>query len=150
MAAQKEDADSVLSYYKKLIALRKNPKFLETFTYGAFVPAYEKVPGIFAYKRLSEKDGKNILVIGNYGDSITFGQYIQTRYIETQAYFSATLYEIDIDNAQALRVERTHNGYYVVDIPNDDEGLVSVQYYDKTSSSNKDLYYYPLVVSGNS
>ena len=68
VAAQKEDADSVLSYYKKLIALRKNPKFLETFTYGAFVPAYEKVPGIFAYKRLSEKDGKNILVIGNYGD----------------------------------------------------------------------------------
>ena len=68
VAAQKEDADSVLSYYKKLIALRKNPKFLETFTYGAFVPAYEKVPGIFAYKRVSEKDGKNILVIGNYGD----------------------------------------------------------------------------------
>ncbi|MFR2606563.1 MAG: hypothetical protein ACLTAX_16180 [Waltera sp.] len=58
----------MLSYYKKLIALRKNPKFLETFTYGAFVPAYEKVPGIFAYKRVSEKDGKNILVIGNYGD----------------------------------------------------------------------------------
>ena len=43
-------------------------RILETFTYGAFVPAYEKVPGIFAYKRLSEKDGKNILVIGNYGD----------------------------------------------------------------------------------
>ncbi len=89
------------------------------------------------------------VLIGNYGDSITFGQYIQTQYIETQAYFSATLYEIDIDNAQALSVERTHNGYYVVDIPNGVEGLVSVQY-DNTSSINHNLYYYPFVISGNS
>ena len=104
----------------------------------------------YVWENFSTHEFAKQVLIGNYGDSITFGQYIQTRYIETQAYFSATLYEIDIDNAQALRVERTHNGYYVVDIPNDDEGLVSVQYYDKTSSSNKDLYYYPLVVSGNS
>ena len=104
----------------------------------------------YVWENFSTHEFAKQVLIGNYGDSITFGQYIQTRYIETQAYFSATLYEIDIDNAQALRVERTHNGYYVVDIPNDDEGLVSVQYYDKTSSSNKDLYYYPLVVSENS
>ena len=104
----------------------------------------------YVWENFSTHEFAKQVLIGNYGDSITFGQYIQTQYIETQAYFSATLYEIDIDNAQALHVERTHNGYYVVDIPNDDEGLLSVQYYDKTSSSNKDLYYYPLVVSGNS
>lgn len=103
----------------------------------------------YVWENFSTHEFAKQVLVGNYGDSITFGQYIQTQYIETQAYYSATLYEIDVDNTQALSVERTHNGYYVVDIPNGVEGLVSVQY-DNTSSINQNLYYYPLVVSGNS
>ena len=36
---QEHRADSVLSYYRKLVALRKDPEYPETFTYGRFIPA---------------------------------------------------------------------------------------------------------------
>lgn len=70
VAQQQNRPDSVLSYYKKLIALRKAPEYVETFTYGEFVPAYETLPGVLAYLRKS--DGQTILVAANYGtDAVT-------------------------------------------------------------------------------
>ena len=67
VAEQETRADSVLSYYKALIALRKSPEYKETFTYGSFVPAYEEEDGIFAFHRISEETGQDILVAANYG-----------------------------------------------------------------------------------
>lgn len=67
VAEQEGRADSVLSYYKKLIALRKNPAYLETFTYGNFVSVYENSDDIFAYERVSEESGQRILVAANFG-----------------------------------------------------------------------------------
>ncbi len=68
---QTERPDSVLSYYKKLLALKKSPEYKETFTYGRFVPDYEEQDGIFAYHRISGKgDAKavqDILIAANYG-----------------------------------------------------------------------------------
>ena len=64
---QQKRPDSVLSFYKKLIALRKSPAYRETFTYGRFVPAYEEADDIFAYRRVSEENGQEILVAANYG-----------------------------------------------------------------------------------
>lgn len=65
VAEQAAREDSVLSYYKKLIALRKSDAYRETFTYGEFVPAYETEPDVMAYIR---RDGQHsILVAGNYG-----------------------------------------------------------------------------------
>lgn len=61
--------DSVLSYYKKLIALRKSNVYRETFTYGKFIPAYEDVNGIFAYYRENEESGQKILIAANYGET---------------------------------------------------------------------------------
>ncbi len=70
VAQQQNRPDSVLSYYKKLIALRKAPEYVGTFTYGEFVPAYETLPGVLAYLRKS--DGQTILVAANYGtDAVT-------------------------------------------------------------------------------
>ena len=65
MAEQQSRPDSLLNYYKRLIALRKSEDYLDTFTYGGFVPAYETEPGILAYLR--KGDGQAILVAGNYG-----------------------------------------------------------------------------------
>ena len=59
--------NSVLSYYKKLIALRKSPEFKETFVYGRVVPVYEDTDTIFGFMRIGEENGQKILVIANYG-----------------------------------------------------------------------------------
>ena len=65
VAEQDHRPDSVLNYYRKLIALRKNDAYRETFTYGSFAPAYADVPGVLAYRRFDEQH--NILVAANYG-----------------------------------------------------------------------------------
>lgn len=61
--AQKQDPDSVLSFYKELIALRKNPAYKETLVYGDVVPYLEDQHNLMAYHRKGEKD---LLVIGNF------------------------------------------------------------------------------------
>ncbi|MBQ5867446.1 MAG: alpha-glucosidase, partial [Oscillospiraceae bacterium] len=48
VAAQEQDENSVLNYYKKLIALRKSEAFREIFTYGAFEPLFETEEHILA------------------------------------------------------------------------------------------------------
>lgn len=86
------------------------------------------------------------VIVGEYGDSITFGQYDETRYIETQACFDSTLYGIDMDSAQKASVERTHDGYFVVDIPDGFEGLAALQF-DDDSLSGHCHYFYPFIIS---
>ncbi len=62
-ADQQNDPDSVRSFYKKLIALRKNPEYKETVVYGALEPVWEDRHNLMAYYRKGEK---TLLVIGNY------------------------------------------------------------------------------------
>ena len=62
---QEKDSNSVLNYYRKLVALRKSPAYREVFTYGRFVPAYEDTDSVMAYYRVEEK--KRIMVAGNFG-----------------------------------------------------------------------------------
>lgn len=62
---QEEDKNSVLHYYRELVALRKHPQYKEIFTYGDFIPAYEDQKDVFAfYRQLGEE---KILVIANFG-----------------------------------------------------------------------------------
>src|SRR5699024_8031559 len=61
--AQEKDPDSVLSFYKELIALRKNPDYKETLVYGTVIPYLEGQHNLMAYHRKGEKD---LLVIGNF------------------------------------------------------------------------------------
>ena len=63
VAAQEKDPDSILSFYKELIALRKNPAYKETLVYGDVVPYLEEQHNLMAYYRKGEKD---LLVIGNF------------------------------------------------------------------------------------
>ncbi len=66
---EERDASSVLSYYKKLLALRKSETYKEVFTYGDFLSAYEGQEKILAYRR-KDKD-KDILVAANFGEEET-------------------------------------------------------------------------------
>lgn len=62
-ASQTADEDSVLSFYKKLIALRKNPLYKDTIVYGALEPIWQKRHNLMAYYRKGER---TLLIIGNY------------------------------------------------------------------------------------
>lgn len=61
--SQINDENSVLAFYKKLTALRKNPAYQETVVYGEVVPYLEDRHNLMAYYRKGDKD---LLVIGNY------------------------------------------------------------------------------------
>ena len=65
---QENDADSVLNYYRRLVAVRKSPELKEVFTYGKFVPVYQDTETIMAYYREDEK--QRILVAANFGKEV--------------------------------------------------------------------------------
>ena len=62
-AAQTADGNSVYSFYKKLIALRKNPAYRETIVYGALEPLWQTRHNLMAYYR---KGNPTLLVVGNF------------------------------------------------------------------------------------
>ena len=65
---QENNPDSVLNYYRKLVALRKSDDFKAVFTYGEFIPEYEEMDDILAFYR---KDAaKCILVAANFGTDV--------------------------------------------------------------------------------
>ena len=62
---QARDPSSVFRYYKKLIALRKNPRYSETLIYGSFEPYLADESCVLSYIRRSSD--QTILVLSNYG-----------------------------------------------------------------------------------
>lgn len=60
---QWNDPDSLLSFYKELIALRKNPLYRETIVYGDLIPYLEDRHNLMAYFRKGER---TLLVAGNF------------------------------------------------------------------------------------
>lgn len=62
-ASQTADEDSVYSFYKKLIALRKHPTYTETIVYGTLEPIWQERHNLMAYYR---KGDRTLLIIGNY------------------------------------------------------------------------------------
>lgn len=65
VAEQEQRADSILNYYKQLIALRKSDDYREVFTYGKLIPLFENEEDILAYRRIG--DGRETVVIANFG-----------------------------------------------------------------------------------
>lgn len=61
--AQIHDPDSVWSFYKQLIALRKHPDYTDTIVYGILEPVWEGHKNLMAYYRKGEK---TLLIIGNF------------------------------------------------------------------------------------
>lgn len=64
--SQEQDPDSVLNYYRRLVATRKSAEYKEVFTYGKFVPAYTDTETVMAYYR--EDEQKQVLVAANFGE----------------------------------------------------------------------------------
>lgn len=62
--AQMDDPDSILHYYQKMIALRKNPAYQETLVYGDCIPLWENRHNLMAYYRKSE--AQTLLIAGNF------------------------------------------------------------------------------------
>ena len=62
VAKQANDPNSVLSYYKQMIALRQNPLYHQTLVYGDFIPL-ESEECVIAYMR--QDDQQTILCIQN-------------------------------------------------------------------------------------
>lgn len=62
-AAQIADEDSVYAFYKKLIALRKDPAYKGTIVYGALEPVWRERHNLMAYYRRGER---TLLVVGNF------------------------------------------------------------------------------------
>lgn len=63
-ADQMNREDSVLNYYKKLTALRKNPRYKDTIVYGNLEPVWEDRHNLMAFYRRGEN--QTLLVIANY------------------------------------------------------------------------------------
>lgn len=61
--AQEDDENSVLGFYKKLIALRKNPEYKETIVYGEVIPYLEEEKNLIGYLREGDK---KLLVLANF------------------------------------------------------------------------------------
>lgn len=64
VAAQERDENSVLHYYRKLIALRKSEDYREVFTYGDVTPLWDTEDDILAYRR--SLNGKEAMVVANF------------------------------------------------------------------------------------
>lgn len=60
--SQIQNPDSVLSFYKQLTRLRKDPLYKDTFVYGSLVPLFQDIEGILAYER---KGDHRIWILGN-------------------------------------------------------------------------------------
>lgn len=68
--SQQKDENSVLAYYKKLIALRKSADWKEVFVYGDFLPIFESDENVFAFCRVL--GDKKAMILANFGrDEVT-------------------------------------------------------------------------------
>ena len=78
------------------------------------------------------QDYTNYVILGNYGDSVTLGQYQGTKYVEANFTLVNTLYELYPDNMLDTAAERTHDGYSAIQIPEDISGTYAIR--DRTEN----------------
>lgn len=64
LAKQKDDSNSVYAFYKKMIALYKDPAYHETLTFGRFEPYQRETKNLIAYFRKGE--GQTLIVLANF------------------------------------------------------------------------------------
>ncbi len=70
VAVEEKDPDSILHYYRKAIALRKNPRILEAVLEGRFVLVEPNNPDVFAY---AHQGPTPLMVVSNFrGFQTTF------------------------------------------------------------------------------
>lgn len=68
VTAAEKDPNSVLHFYKKLLALRKSPEYKEVFVYGKYDSIFEDMRDIYAFTR--KTSDKKICVVTNMQENI--------------------------------------------------------------------------------
>ena len=68
VAAAQKDPNSVLNYYKKLLALRKSEEYKEVFVYGKYDSVYEDKKDVYVYTRTTAN--KKVCVVTNMREGI--------------------------------------------------------------------------------
>ena len=61
--SEQKDPNSILNYYKKLLALRKSDEYKEVFVYGQYDSVLEDLEGVYIYTRYT--DNKKVCVVTN-------------------------------------------------------------------------------------
>ncbi len=64
LESQRNDPDSVFQYYRKLIALRKDPQYKETIVYGVTTPLWTDRDNLMAFTRSTNE--QTLLVAANF------------------------------------------------------------------------------------
>ncbi len=103
--AQENDENSVLAFYKKLVALRKSPEYKETFVYGEVIPFEEERHNLMAYHRKADKD---VLVIGNFQrekQSVTLPKEVEKVLLNNYPDMEIKGRELTLEGYQAVVLE---------------------------------------------
>ncbi len=96
---QRRDPASVYQYYRRLIALRKDPVYADTIVYGELVPFLENEHNLMAFYRKGE--GQTLLVIANYRK--------EGRWVELDAPYNRLV----LSNADSLHTEEDQQRIYL-------------------------------------
>lgn len=89
------------------------------------------------------QDYTNYVILGNYGDVITLGQYQGTKYVEADFTLSNTLYELNPNSMLDSVAERTHDGYFEIQIPEEISGTYAV--HDRTENGMARCFAFSIV-----
>lgn len=106
VASQENVSDSVLNYYRSLIALRKSNEYKNVFTYGEFIPVYQDTDSIMAYYRKDED--KQILIAANFGEaavSISLEHPARQVLLSNTGKSKITSPELKLDSCEVIVVE---------------------------------------------
>ena len=106
LESQKNDPDSVYQYYRRLLALRKDPAYSKTVVYGDLLPVFEDQDRVMAYYRKSAD--QTLLVIGNYKtqpQTLTLPSKIKNIVLNNLPQLKADGNEITLEGYQAVVLE---------------------------------------------
>ena len=105
---QMTDPDSVRSWYKRLIALRKSEKYGETVVYGTFRALFEEEHDLIAFTR--EQEGQRLMVLANFREeprTLRLEAPVKEILLTNRAY-------TEEEQAQAAEGVITLDGYQVI------------------------------------
>lgn len=68
VSEQEADPESLLSFYRKLVSLRRNPEYEEVWIYGDFTPFAQEKESLWCFFR--EYAGRKLAVTVNYSDAV--------------------------------------------------------------------------------
>ena len=106
VASQENASDSVLNYYRSLIALRKSDEYKNVFTYGEFIPVYQDTDSVMAYYRKDED--KKILIAANFGKnavSISLEHPVRQVLLSNTGKSEIASSELKLDSCEVIVVE---------------------------------------------